>query len=74
MCGALNQSLPQKLRLLICTPCVIIPNVKGGLKMTLGENLKSYREQVGLSQEELGEKLSVSAETIADWETGGSHR
>lgn len=38
--------------------------------MTLGENLKSYREQVGLSQEELGEKLSVSAETIADWETG----
>ena len=47
-------------------------NRKGGVKMTLGENLKSYREQVGLSQEELGEKLSVSAETIADWETGVS--
>ena len=42
--------------------------------MTLGENLKSYREQVGLSQEELGEMLSVSAETIADWETGDSLR
>lgn len=40
--------------------------------MTLGENIKTYREQAGLSREELGEKLSVSAETVDAWETGES--
>ncbi|MDD6489845.1 MAG: helix-turn-helix domain-containing protein [Clostridia bacterium] len=37
--------------------------------MTLGEKLKEARKQVGLSQEELSEKLGVSRSAVAKWET-----
>lgn len=40
--------------------------------MSFGNNLKYYRNLRGLSQPELGEKLSskVSAKTISSWEVG----
>lgn len=38
--------------------------------MTIGENIKHYRTQLGLSQEELGQKLLVSRQTISLWEKG----
>ena len=37
--------------------------------MTLGEKIKKARNQCGLSQEQLAEKMSVSRSAIAKWET-----
>ncbi len=34
------------------------------------EQIKGIREKLGLTQAQLGEKLSVSANTIARWERG----
>lgn len=36
--------------------------------MTVGENIQRYRKSLGLSQEELGQKLLVSRQTISLWE------
>lgn len=38
--------------------------------MTLGQNILNYRKKVGLSQEELGEKIDVTRQTISNWELG----
>ena len=38
--------------------------------MTSGEKINYYRKQLGLSQEELGQKLLVSRQTISLWEKG----
>jgi len=36
--------------------------------MTIGEKIQKYRKQLGMSQEELGQKLLVSRQTISLWE------
>ena len=36
--------------------------------MTLGERIKNYRKKLGLSQEELAEKINVSRQAITKWE------
>ena len=36
--------------------------------MTMGENIQKYRKERGLSQEELGNKLLVSRQTVSLWE------
>ncbi len=38
--------------------------------MTVGEKIQFYRKRAGLSQEELGQQLLVSRQTISLWETG----
>lgn len=38
--------------------------------MSLGEKIREHRKQVGLSQEQLSEKLEVSRSAVAKWETG----
>ncbi len=38
--------------------------------MTVGEKIQKYRKNLGLSQEELGQKLLVSRQTISLWEKG----
>lgn len=38
--------------------------------MTAGEKINFYRKKLGLSQEELGQKLLVSRQTISLWEKG----
>ncbi|MBQ8576295.1 MAG: helix-turn-helix transcriptional regulator [Clostridia bacterium] len=38
--------------------------------MTSGEKINYYRKQLGLSQEELGQKLLVSRQTVSLWEKG----
>lgn len=37
--------------------------------MSLGENLLYLRKNLGLSQEEVAEKLGVSRQTVSKWET-----
>ncbi len=36
--------------------------------MTVGEKIQFYRKKIGLSQEELGQKMHVSRQTISLWE------
>ena len=36
--------------------------------MALGENILKFRKKNGLSQEELGEKVNVTRQTISNWE------
>ena len=38
--------------------------------MTLGERLKMYRTQKGLSQEKIAEMLDVSRQAVTKWEAG----
>ena len=38
--------------------------------MTFGEAMKKKREQIGLTQQELAEKLFVSRQTVCRWENG----
>ena len=38
--------------------------------MMVGEKIQMYRKQLGMSQEELGQKLLVSRQTISLWEKG----
>lgn len=41
--------------------------------MDIGERLLKLRKGVGLSQEEVANKLGVSRQTISKWETGESN-
>ena len=36
--------------------------------MTVGEKIQFYRKKIGLSQEELGQKMLVSRQTVSLWE------
>ena len=36
--------------------------------MTLGQRIQELRKGLGLSQEELGEKMGVSRQAISKWE------
>lgn len=50
--------------------CCIIKSETGGDQMTTNEKIQYYRKKLGLSQEELGQKLLVSRQTISLWENG----
>jgi len=41
-----------------------------GEKMKLSENILKLRKQHGLSQEQLGEEVHVTRQTISNWELG----
>lgn len=47
---------------------IIGSKVKGIWLMALGENIQFYRKKCGLSQEELGQRLLVSRQTVSLWE------
>ena len=38
--------------------------------MTTGERIKAARKRAGLTQKELGKKLGLAYQTLAQWETG----
>lgn len=42
--------------------------------MELGQRLKEHRKELGISQDELAERIFVSRQSISNWETGGSLR
>ena len=37
--------------------------------MDIGNRIKKYRESIGLSQEELADKIFISRQTLSNWET-----
>ena len=41
--------------------------------MELGNQMKKYRNELGLSQDALAEKIYVSRQTISNWETGKNY-
>ncbi|MCB5955402.1 helix-turn-helix transcriptional regulator [Enterococcus sp. CWB-B31] len=41
--------------------------------MSLGKQLKSHREQLGLTQQEVADQLHVSRQTISNWEVGRNY-
>ena len=38
--------------------------------MSIGENIKKVRVGAGLTQKQLGERLGITSQSIAQWETG----
>ena len=40
--------------------------------MTLGEKIQALRTDIGLSQEDLAERLGVSRQAVSKWESGAS--
>lgn len=46
------------------------PQRKGDSTMTLGEKIASARKEKGMTQEMLAEKLGVTRQAVARWETG----
>ena len=38
--------------------------------MALGKNILELRKKKGLSQEQLGERVNVTRQTISNWELG----
>lgn len=41
-------------------------------KMNLGSQIKKYRNELSMSQDELAEKVFVSRQSISNWENEGS--
>ena len=37
---------------------------------SVGENIKNTRKKIGITQEELAEKLSVTRQAVSNWENG----
>lgn len=46
---------------------------KEELKLEVSSQIKKYRSNMGISQEELAEKIYVSRQTISNWETGKNY-
>ncbi|HCW74062.1 MAG TPA: transcriptional regulator [Clostridiaceae bacterium] len=46
---------------------------KGRKHMNISSQIRNHRKRIGLSQEELAEKIYVSRQTISNWETGRSY-
>lgn len=46
---------------------------KGGIKLEIGTQIKRYRNELKLSQEELADKVFVTRQTISNWETGKNY-
>ena len=44
----------------------------GGGQMSLAENIKRYRTDRKMSQEDLAEALNISRQSVSKWEIGGS--
>ena len=39
---------------------------------TFGEKLRKHRKKLGMTQEEVAEKIGVSAQAVSKWENGGA--
>lgn len=41
--------------------------------MCLAENMKQYRKQCAMTQEQLAEAMGITCGTVSKWESGVSH-
>ena len=48
-------------------------SMQGGEEMELGKQIKKYRQESQLSQEELANRVYVSRQTISNWENDKSY-
>lgn len=48
-------------------------SMQGGEEMELGKQIKKYRQELQLSQEELADHVYVSRQTISNWENDKSY-
>lgn len=55
--------------MMICIRLKLTKAIVGDKIMTLGEKIKEARQQAGLSQQQLAEKLGVSRSAVAKWES-----
>lgn len=46
---------------------------KGGMELEINTQIKKYRSNMGITQEELAEKVYVSRQTVSNWETGKNY-
>src|SRR5574344_954254 len=53
--------------------CLITFETQEVMKMELGKQIRKYRTQFDLSQEEFAEKVFVSRQTISNWENDKSY-
>jgi len=42
------------------------------MEITIGENIKRLRREVGMTQEQLAEKLNITNAAVSKWERGDS--
>ena len=47
--------------------------LSGGEEMELGKQIRKYRQEAQLSQEELAERIYVSRQTVSNWENDKSY-
>ena len=43
------------------------------MKLNLGENIRKYRKVIGLTQEQLADRLGVSCQSVSRWECGDGY-
>lgn len=49
------------------------PEPQGSTRMELGSHIKEHRTELGLSQDDLAERIYVSRQTISNWECGRTY-
>lgn len=52
---------------------IYLKHQKEGIKMSVGKNIALYRKQCGFTQEQLSEKIGVTAQAISKWENETSN-
>lgn len=57
--------------MLFCNKIIVEKGVS--LKLKFGENLRNFRKQKNLSQEDLAEKINVSRQSVSKWETAEAY-
>ena len=46
--------------------------ISGGMNRMISQNIQAARKALGLTQEDLANRLSVARQTVAKWESGES--
>ena len=54
-------------------PQKLILNLGDKMKLTVGNNIRSLRRKMNMTQEELADKLCVSLQVVSRWETGATY-
>jgi DNA-binding XRE family transcriptional regulator len=65
-----KQAIFIKILPFVAKRCYDFPVERQGRTMTFGQAIKEKREKLGLTQQELAEKLFVSRQTVCRWENG----